>query len=160
MRRGAGLLLLTSGLALVLAGPASSQRAAAPNPELTRRQAEYRDETVRADTTARAMRLIGDGVVDREGVDGLASRLGYSVRQVQRLTLDELGASPLALEKAEQVFYDSIESQVLPLINDVVARVRSDFENQQGERLAPPGRLFVDGYDSTDVVVYRFRHAR
>ena len=43
----------------------------------------------------------------------------------------------LALEKAEQVFYDSIESQVLPLINDVVARVRSDFENQQGERLAP-----------------------
>ncbi len=31
---------------------------------------------------------------------------------------------------------------------------------EQGERLAPPGRLFVDGYDSTDVVVYRFRHAR
>lgn len=31
---------------------------------------------------------------------------------------------------------------------------------ERGERLAPPGRLFVDGYDSTDVVVYRFRHAR
>ena len=57
---------------------------------------------VRADTTARAMRLIGDGVVDREGVDGLASRLGYSVRQVQRLTLDELGASPLALARTQR----------------------------------------------------------
>ena len=38
----------------------------------------------RADVVARAMRLIGDGVVDREGVPGLATRLGYSVRQLQR----------------------------------------------------------------------------
>ncbi len=57
---------------------------------------------VRADTTARAMRLIGDGVVDREGVEGLASRLGYSVRQTQRLTLGELGAPPLALARAQR----------------------------------------------------------
>ena len=56
----------------------------------------------RADVTARAMRLIGDGVVDREGVDGLASRLGYSVRQVQRLTLDELGATPLSLARVQR----------------------------------------------------------
>ena len=56
----------------------------------------------RADATARAMRLIGDGVVDREGVDGLASRLGYSVRQVQRLTLAELGAGPIALARAQR----------------------------------------------------------
>ncbi len=32
----------------------------------------------------RAMRMIKDGVVDREGVGGLAVRLGYSARQVQR----------------------------------------------------------------------------
>lgn len=57
---------------------------------------------VRADTTARAMRLIGDGVIDREGVDGLASRLGYSVRQVQRLTLSEVGASPVSLARAQR----------------------------------------------------------
>lgn len=57
---------------------------------------------VRADTTARAMRLIGDGVVDREGVEGLASRLGYSVRQTQRLTLAEVGAAPLALARAQR----------------------------------------------------------
>ena len=57
---------------------------------------------VRADTTARAMRLIGDGVVDREGVEGLASRVGYSVRQLQRLTLGEVGATPLGLARAQR----------------------------------------------------------
>ncbi|MHB1585179.1 MAG: Ada metal-binding domain-containing protein, partial [Acidimicrobiales bacterium] len=39
----------------------------------------------RTDVAARAMRLIADGVVDREGVDGLAGRLGYSRRQLQRV---------------------------------------------------------------------------
>ena len=43
------------------------------------------------------MRLIADGVVDREGVDGLARRLGYSARQLNRLVTGELGAGPLAL---------------------------------------------------------------
>jgi len=57
---------------------------------------------VRADTTARAMRLIGDGVVDREGVEGLAARVGYSVRHLQRLTLVEVGASPIALARAQR----------------------------------------------------------
>ncbi|MDI5966168.1 AlkA N-terminal domain-containing protein [Streptantibioticus silvisoli] len=57
---------------------------------------------VRADVVARAMRLIGDGVVDREGVPGLAARLGYSTRQVERQLLAELGAGPLALARAQR----------------------------------------------------------
>jgi AraC family transcriptional regulator of adaptative response / DNA-3-methyladenine glycosylase II len=56
----------------------------------------------RADVVARAMRLIGDGVVDREGVTGLAVRLGYSVRQLNRLVSAELGAGPLALARAQR----------------------------------------------------------
>ena len=56
----------------------------------------------RADVVARAMRLIGDGVVDRDGVAGLASRLGYSVRQLNRLISSELGAGPLALARAQR----------------------------------------------------------
>ena len=56
----------------------------------------------RADVVARAMRLIGDGVVDREGVTGLAGRLGYSVRQLSRLVSAELGAGPLALARAQR----------------------------------------------------------
>ena len=72
---------------------------------------------VRADTTARAMRLIGDGIVDREGVEGLATRLGYSVRQVQRLTLDELGATPLALARAQRAHTARVllQTTALPL---------------------------------------------
>ncbi|NUR41775.1 MAG: DNA-3-methyladenine glycosylase 2 family protein, partial [Streptomyces sp.] len=57
---------------------------------------------VRADVVGRAMRLIGDGVVDREGVAGLAGRLGYSARQVQRQLTAELGAGPVALARAQR----------------------------------------------------------
>ncbi len=56
----------------------------------------------RADLVARAMRFIADGVVDRDGVAGLAARLGYSVRQVERQLLAELGAGPLALARAQR----------------------------------------------------------
>jgi AraC family transcriptional regulator of adaptative response / DNA-3-methyladenine glycosylase II len=57
---------------------------------------------VRADVVARAMRAIGDGVVDREGVEGLATRLGYGVRHVHRLLLAEVGAGPIALARAQR----------------------------------------------------------
>ncbi|MEG3626864.1 DNA-3-methyladenine glycosylase 2 family protein [Streptomyces poriticola] len=60
------------------------------------------DWNVRADVVGRAMRLIGDGVVDREGVAGLATRLGYSARQVQRQLTAELGAGPVALARAQR----------------------------------------------------------
>ncbi|MFJ3982326.1 AlkA N-terminal domain-containing protein [Streptomyces fungicidicus] len=56
----------------------------------------------RADLVARTMRLIADGVVDREGVPGLAARLGYSTRQIERQLLAELGAGPLALARAQR----------------------------------------------------------
>lgn len=57
---------------------------------------------LRGDTAARAMRLIADGVVEREGVPGLASRLGYSSRHLTRLLTSELGAGPLALARAQR----------------------------------------------------------
>lgn len=57
---------------------------------------------VREDTSARAMRLIADGVVDRDGVPALAARLGYSTRQLTRLLTEELGAGPLALARAQR----------------------------------------------------------
>ncbi|WP_330462000.1 DNA-3-methyladenine glycosylase 2 family protein [Streptomyces sp. NBC_00820] len=60
------------------------------------------DWNARADVVGRAMRLIADGVVDREGVAGLASRLGYSARQVQRQLTAELGAGPVALARAQR----------------------------------------------------------
>ncbi|OIJ97554.1 DNA-3-methyladenine glycosylase [Streptomyces sp. MUSC 14] len=71
----------------------------------------------RADLVARAMRLIADGVVDREGVPGLAARLGYSTRQVERQLLAELGAGPLALARAQraQTARLLIETSALPM---------------------------------------------
>ncbi|WP_369211794.1 AlkA N-terminal domain-containing protein [Streptomyces flavofungini] len=71
----------------------------------------------RADLVARAMRLIADGVVDREGVPGLAVRLGYSARQVERQLLAELGAGPLALARAQraQTARLLIETTTLPM---------------------------------------------
>ena len=57
---------------------------------------------MRQDVVARAMRLIADGTVDRDGVSGLASRLGYSARQVERHLVAEVGAGPLALARANR----------------------------------------------------------
>lgn len=48
------------------------------------------------------MRLIADGTIDREGVPGLAARLGYTTRQVERVLSAELGAGPLALARAQR----------------------------------------------------------
>jgi AraC family transcriptional regulator of adaptative response / DNA-3-methyladenine glycosylase II len=71
----------------------------------------------RADLVARAMRLIADGVIDSGGVPGLAARLGYSVRQVERQLLAELGAGPLALARAQraQTARLLIETSALPM---------------------------------------------
>ncbi|HJE52011.1 MAG TPA: helix-turn-helix domain-containing protein, partial [Tessaracoccus flavescens] len=81
------------------------------------------DWDFRADAVARAMRLIDDGVVDREGVPGLAARLGYSSRQVQRLLIDGAGASPLALARARraQTARTLLEVTDLPLIDVATA---------------------------------------
>ncbi len=56
----------------------------------------------RGDLVGRAMRLIADGVVDREGVGGLASRLGYTARHVTRELVAVAGAGPLALARAQR----------------------------------------------------------
>lgn len=55
---------------------------------------------LRQDVAGRAMRLINDGVINRDGVQGLAARLGYSSRQLGRILSHELGAGPLSLARA------------------------------------------------------------
>ncbi|MEY2959430.1 MAG: putative 3-methyladenine glycosylase, partial [Actinomycetota bacterium] len=57
---------------------------------------------LRGDAVARAVRSIADGVVDRDGVPGLARRLGYSERHLHRMLVAELGAGPLALARAQR----------------------------------------------------------
>jgi AraC family transcriptional regulator of adaptative response / DNA-3-methyladenine glycosylase II len=57
---------------------------------------------IRSDVVARAMRLIADGAVDRDGVTGLAAKVGYTARQLERLMQTEVGAGPLALARAQR----------------------------------------------------------
>jgi AraC family transcriptional regulator of adaptative response / DNA-3-methyladenine glycosylase II len=58
----------------------------------------------RADVVGRAMRLIADGVVDREGVPGLARQLAVSARHLHRLLVEAVGAPPLALARSQRAY--------------------------------------------------------
>ncbi|SDU28308.1 DNA-3-methyladenine glycosylase 2 family protein [Jiangella alkaliphila] len=83
-------------------------------PDATPGSAEW---NARADVVGRAMRLIADGVVDRDGVAGLAGRLGYSERQVHRTLVEEVGAGPLRLARSQRahtarVLLETTELQV------------------------------------------------
>ncbi|MGH3424860.1 MAG: AlkA N-terminal domain-containing protein [Nocardioidaceae bacterium] len=74
------------------------------------------DWNVRGDAVGRAMQLIRDGVVEREGVGGLARRLGYTQRHVTRILHAELGAGPLALARVAraQTARVLVETTTLP----------------------------------------------
>ncbi|MGI8411162.1 MAG: DNA-3-methyladenine glycosylase 2 family protein [Solirubrobacteraceae bacterium] len=56
----------------------------------------------RADLVGRAMRLITDGVVDRNGVSGLARRLGYTERHLHRQLVSVVGVGALSLARAHR----------------------------------------------------------
>ncbi|AXT84563.1 AraC family transcriptional regulator [Aeromicrobium sp. A1-2] len=116
---------------------------------------------VRADVVGRAMRLIGDGIVEREGVEGLANRLGYSQRHVTRMLTQELGAGPLALARSNRAHAARvlIETTEMPMsdiafaagfasirqFNDSVRRVYalSPTQMRGGRRSTPTGRVTV-----------------
>jgi len=52
------------------------------------------DWNLRADLAARALRLIDEEVMDREGIGGLARRLTVSERHLRRELIAEVGALP------------------------------------------------------------------
>lgn len=78
---------------------------------------------VRADVVGRAMKMIGDGVVERTGVEGLATRLGYSQRHVTRMLTAELGVGPLAIARGgrAQTARILIETTAMPMADIVFA---------------------------------------
>ncbi len=68
-----------------------------------------------ADVAARAVRLVDDGYVERHGIEGLSSRLGYSSRQLNRILTGELGAGPLQLARARRAHTARILAQTTEL---------------------------------------------
>jgi AraC family transcriptional regulator of adaptative response / DNA-3-methyladenine glycosylase II len=119
----------------------------------------------RGDLAARAMGLIADGLVDREGVRGLARRLAYSERHLTRQLTAELGAGPLALARAQraQTARALIETTDLRLIdvahaagfasvrqfNDTVRAVYARTPSELRRRRAPASGLRVGGGSGT-----------
>ena len=77
----------------------------------------------RAGVAGRAVRLIADGAVDRDGVSGLAARLHFSERQLNRILVAELGAGPVALARAQraQSARTLIETTELPFADVATA---------------------------------------
>ena len=130
---------------------------------------------VRADVVARAMRLIRDGIVDREGVEGLAQRLGYSTRQLNRLVTAEVGTGPLALARAQrsQTARILLETTDLPVAhvafaagfasvrqcNDTVRQIFADTPSGLRARAARSahGRRGAGGTGSTTAQSIRLR---
>jgi AraC family transcriptional regulator of adaptative response / DNA-3-methyladenine glycosylase II len=56
-----------------------------------------------AATVARALKLIDAGVLERDGIEALAERLGLGARQLRRLFAAHLGASPRDLSQRRRV---------------------------------------------------------
>jgi AraC family transcriptional regulator of adaptative response / DNA-3-methyladenine glycosylase II len=72
---------------------------------------------VRGDLAARALRGIQNGVVEAEGIPGLARRLAVSERHLHRVLVAEIGVGPLALARTRraQTARMLIEHTDLPL---------------------------------------------
>jgi AraC family transcriptional regulator of adaptative response / DNA-3-methyladenine glycosylase II len=138
---------------------------------------------VRADVVARAMRLIADGEVERSGVPGLATRLGYSERQLHRLLVGELGVGPLALARAQRAHTARllIETTDLPMsdvafaagfssirqfnetLREVFASTPTDLRGTRAGR-GTPGWLSLRltaraPYDAAEVLLFLGAHA-
>ncbi len=121
------------------------------------------DWDVNATTAGRAMRLISDGVVDREGVPGLAARVGYTPRHLTRVLTAELGAGPLALARARRaqtarILIDSTDlgfadvafaagfasvRQFNDTVREVYAVTPTQLRGRRGRPAATPGSIRV-----------------
>ncbi len=119
------------------------------------------DWDVAADVAGRAMRLIADGVVERDGVEGLARRVGYTARHLDRVLVAQLGAGPLALARARraQTGRVLIETTRMPFgdvafaagfssirqfndtIREVYAASPTELRGRQVREAAAPGHL-------------------
>ena len=70
-----------------------------------------------SNTVSRALRLISEKALDDRSVDDLASRLGIGSRQLRRLFLRHLGATPIAVAKTSRLHFAKklIDETSLPM---------------------------------------------
>jgi AraC family transcriptional regulator, regulatory protein of adaptative response / DNA-3-methyladenine glycosylase II len=100
-----------------------------------------------SNTVSRALALITDGALDGAGVEKLAERLGLGERQLRRLFLQHLGASPIAVAQTRRVLFAKqlIHETPLPMTEVALAAgfgsVRRFNEIFQNLFHRPPGAL-------------------
>ncbi len=74
-------------------------------------------------SVGRALRLIGEGALDTGSVEDLAARLGMGERQLRRLFLSHLGASPKTVAQTRRLLFAKkmISESTLPLTDIALA---------------------------------------
>ena len=84
---------------------------------------------------SRGLRLIGEGALDRDGVEPLADRLGVTARHLRRLFVRHLGASPLevALTRRVQSAKKLLDETRLPLAQVALAAGFGSLRRFNGE---------------------------
>ena len=124
---------------------------------------------VRGDLAARALRGIEAGVVDAEGIPGLARRLNVSERHLHRVLVAEVGVGPLALARTRraQTARVLIEHTALPLstvaFSAGFASIRQFNDVMRAEFGAPPGELRrrpLPGGEADGTLTLRLQHRR
>ncbi len=100
-------------------------------------------------TVSRALALIAEGALDDEGssVEKLAERLGLGARQLRRLFVQHLGASPISVAQtrrvlfAKQLIHDTQMSMADVAMAAGFGSVRRFNETFRGLFLRPPSAL-------------------
>ena len=74
-------------------------------------------------TVSRALKLIGEGAMDDDGVEDFAARLGVGSRHLRRLFLRRLGATPVAVAQTRRVHFAKklIDETDLPMAQVAMA---------------------------------------
>jgi AraC family transcriptional regulator of adaptative response / DNA-3-methyladenine glycosylase II len=103
-------------------------------------------------TVSRALRLISESALEDAGVNGLAARLGIGSRQLRRLFVQHLGASPIAVAKTRRLHFAKklIDETNLPMGQIALA---SGFGSVRRFNAA-----FQQTYNRTPSQIRRFAH--
>jgi AraC family transcriptional regulator of adaptative response / DNA-3-methyladenine glycosylase II len=116
---------------------------------------------------SRALRLIGEGALDDDGVDALADRLGVTARHLRRLFLQHLGATPLDVALTRRVHFAKklVDETTLPFGEIAFAAGFGSLRRFNGqmrrtfERTPTELRRLARSAAACDAGCYRFRLA-
>ena len=115
---------------------------------------------------SRALRLIGDGALDRDDVDRLADRLGVTARHLRRLFVQHLGATPIEVALTRRVHFAKklIDETALPIAQIAFASGFGSIRRFNGEMRrtfsrTPTGLRKLSRKRDGSAECYRFRLA-